>query len=77
MLRLGRLKCTNTGFDLLASLGEFNYLFAGHKTTKQLAFLMISSTPSLKNIAQIQVIIFSQINLISLFSVYLPYATQV
>ena len=50
MLDLGRLYYTNRGFDLLASLRKCNLLFIGSKITKQLAFLIISSTPFLENI---------------------------
>ena len=43
---------TNRGFDLLASLKKCNQLYTWNKNTKQIAFLIISSTPSLKNISQ-------------------------
>ena len=52
MLQLGRLYYTSTRFDLLASLGRCNSLFIGKKITKQLAFLIIFSASSMKNIAQ-------------------------
>ena len=54
MFRLGRLYCTSReeGLDLLASLRICNYLFTKNKIMKQLAFLIISSSPSLKNTAQ-------------------------
>ena len=50
MLKLRRLYCVSREFDLLASLIKCNSLFVGNQNTKQLAFLTISSTPSLKNI---------------------------
>jgi len=62
MLRLGRLWCTNRGFDLLASLEKCNELFTRYKITKQLAFLIVSSIPSLKNIAQISSLLFFWLN---------------
>ena len=70
MLKLGMLQCSNKGFDLLASLGKSNLLFTENKITKQLVFLIISSTPSQKNSAQISSHSFS---LFSPFSIYLPY----
>jgi hypothetical protein len=51
-LSLGRLYYTSRGFDLLAFVRKCNYLFTNNKITKQLAFLIISSSPSLKNIIQ-------------------------
>ena len=51
-------------------LGKDYYLFAKSKTTKQLAVLIISSTPSLGNIAQISS--HSFLVLFSLCSIYLP-----
>ena len=53
MLHLGRLYYTSRAFDLLASLGECSYYFTGNKITKQLAFLIIPSASSMKNIARI------------------------
>ena len=54
MLILKRLYYTSLrGFDLLASLEIVTIYLHGVKIMKQLAFLIISSTPSLKNIAQI------------------------
>ena len=52
MFKLGRLYCTSRGFDLLASLKKCNQSFTRNKNTKQHAFLIISSSSSLKNIAQ-------------------------
>ena len=51
--KVGRLQYTNKGVDLLATLGKCSYLFTRNKFTKKLAFLIILSTPTLKNIAQI------------------------
>ena len=53
MLKLGRLYCTSKGVDLLASLGNRDWLLTWNKCMKQLAFLIISTTPFLENIAQI------------------------
>jgi hypothetical protein len=53
MFRLGRLYYTSKEFALLASIFE-KMSFTRNKITKQLAvFLIISSSPSRKNIAQI------------------------
>ena len=52
MFRLGRLYYTSRGFDLLASLKKCNNLFTRDKIRKQLAFLVVSSSSSLKSIAQ-------------------------
>lgn len=43
----------NKGVDFIASLRKCNLLLEGNNFTIQLAFFTISSTPSLKNIAQI------------------------
>jgi hypothetical protein len=51
MLKLERLYCTSRGFDLLASLGERDQLFTRNKIMIQHAFLVVSFTSSLKNIA--------------------------
>ena len=59
-------------FKLLASLGKCNYLFTRNKMMKQLAFFIISSTPSLRNIAQISNQFFGQLNLLKMFSIFLP-----
>ena len=50
MLKLG-IVCR--GFDLLASLENRDFLCMGDKNTISFAFAIISSTPSLKNIAHI------------------------
>ena len=47
------LLCTSRGFDLLSYLGKCNQLFTRIQITKQLAFLIISSIPYLKYVAQI------------------------
>jgi hypothetical protein len=48
-LKLGKLCYTSRWFDLLTFLGKCNKLLTRNKITKQRAFLIISSTPSLKN----------------------------
>ena len=53
IFRFGRLHCTSTWFDLLTTLNFCNLLFTVNEITKQLAFLTVSSSPSLKKIAQI------------------------
>ena len=53
MLKLGRLYYTSREVDLLASLGTCNSSCTWYTIMKQLVFLIISSTPFLKNIAQI------------------------
>ena len=57
MLKLESIYYTIRGFDLLESwgkyLGKYNQVITWNKSMEQLAFLVISSTPSLKNIAQI------------------------
>ena len=58
MLKSGTLYCTRKGLDFLASLDKYDYKSTRNKITKQLAFLNISCTPSLKIIAQI----FDQVN---------------
>ena len=73
MLKLGRLPCSNKGFDLLTSLGKCNILFIKNNFIIQLAFLVISSTPSLKNIAQLSNHSFRRINFFSHVYVNLPY----
>jgi hypothetical protein len=60
------------GFDLLTSFEKCNWLFTRNKITKQHASLIISSIPSLKNIAQIPSHSSSQINLFSSFYLFLP-----
>ena len=52
-------------FDLLAFLKKCNQLFKNNQITNKFAFIIISSAPSLRNIAQIQATIFAQINLFS------------
>ena len=65
MLKLRRLYYTTLRrFELLASLEECNQLFTWTKIMKQLAFLIICSTPSLKNSAQISTHSFWLIQLI-------------
>jgi len=48
MLKLGKLYYTNRGFDLLSSSRKNEKIFKWNKITRQLTFLIISSTPSLK-----------------------------
>jgi hypothetical protein len=62
----------NRRFDLLASLTKCNQLFKGNQITNEFAFIIISSAPSLKNVAQIKAIVFGQINLFSSFFIFLP-----
>ena len=62
----------NRRFDLLASLTKCNQLFKGNQITNEFAFIIISSAPSLKNIAQIKATISGQINSYSSFFVFLP-----
>ena len=64
----GVLYCTSRGFDLLASLGICNYLITMNNITKQLEYIIISSTPSLKKMLyKFQAIIYGRISLYSPF----------
>ena len=72
MLNLASLYFTRKGCDLLASLEKCNLPFTWIKTMKQVAFLVISSIPSLKNIAQTSSHFFRAHQLISPIFVYLP-----
>ena len=68
-----RLYYASEGFDSLASLRQYNQLIIGEVIMKQFAFLIISSTPSLKNIAQNSSdFFFYYISLFSPFFVSLP-----
>ena len=77
MLKLGRFYYTSRGFDLLqvASSGKHNVSFTLNKIMKQLAFLIVSFTPCLKNIAQISSHSFwpNQLNF-TVFCIYLTFS---
>ena len=55
MLKLGRLYYIVGGVDLLSSLRKCNYLFTWNTITKHVAFLIVSSTLSLENTAQMSI----------------------
>ena len=64
----------NRGFDSLSILGRCNQLLTWNKSMKQIAFLIISSPPSLQILRKIQATFSGQNNFFSLFSISLPYA---
>ena len=73
MFRLGRLYCTSRGVDLLAFLRKCNYLCTKNKIMKQLVVLIISSSPSLKNIAQnFKQVVLAESPYFHRFMVFLP-----
>ena len=53
------------GFDLLDPLRKCNQLFTWNTIMKQIAFLIISYTPSMKNVAQISSYSTGQMSLFS------------
>ena len=76
ILILRRLYCTSRKFDLLASSQKCNSFFTWNNTTKQLPFLIVSSTPSLEKIAQLhnfEATLSGGISLFSPFSVWYIY----
>ena len=54
MHKLGRFYYTSRGFDLLASLDKCNQVLTWNKMLKQLAFLIISTTPSMQILHKFQ-----------------------
>jgi hypothetical protein len=69
----GSVYCISRGFTLLASSGNCTWLCLWNKITKQLAFLNISSTPSLKKLHKSWATLSIWIDLFIFFFVYLPY----